>query len=137
MSRPIQLTQCTLHLDRNEVEGTAGILRLTATECELLSYMVAQAGRTISKEELLRNVWHYAPGVESRAPDHTINRLRAKIEVDPKSPDHLETVYGVGYRLDLPADEPSTTEIIPTLPTLPARPSPSGAGERRPGPSRR
>jgi tetratricopeptide (TPR) repeat protein/DNA-binding winged helix-turn-helix (wHTH) protein len=126
MSRPIQLTHCTLHLDRNEIEAPGGTSGLTVMECDLLSYLVAHSGRTITKAELLRNVWHYAPGVLSRAPDHTINRLRAKLEADPKNPDHLITVYGIGYRLDLPESSiiPEVAAPSPVLPVQPAPPKP-------------
>ena len=57
--------------------------------------------RIYQRSELLDQVWGY--GHESSEPkvNSHINRLRAKIEADPSSPDHIVTVWGVGYKLDV------------------------------------
>jgi tetratricopeptide (TPR) repeat protein len=74
---------------------------LTTKEAELLAYLSAQCPRTVSREELLTQVWGYAPGVNSRAVDKTMNRLRGKVEQTPASPTHLISEHGAGYRLVL------------------------------------
>jgi two-component system response regulator RegX3 len=76
-------------------------LIFTRREMELLSYLFANRQRPVSREELLSRVWGYAPelDIETRTVDIHIAKLRRKIETDPKSPRHLLTVRGAGYRL--------------------------------------
>lgn len=76
-------------------------LRFTRREMEVLSYLYANHHRPVSREELLSGVWGYAPDldIETRTVDIHIAKLRRKIESDPKSPQHLMTVRGAGYRL--------------------------------------
>lgn len=99
------LSDCVVYLDVRRIESTqGGVLpgKLTTKEAELLAYLHKQAPRTVSREELLVQVWGYAPGVNSRAVDKTMNRLRAKVERTPAQPLHLLSEHGVGYRLVLP-----------------------------------
>lgn len=98
------LSACVVYLDVRRVEGGEGGVasgRLTTKEAELLTYLRDQAPRVVSREELLVQVWGYAPGVNSRAVDKTMNRLRAKVERVPSEPDHLLSEHGAGYRLVL------------------------------------
>ena len=71
---------------------------LTPTETRLLAYLVSLEGRIASQRELLREVWEYRGGVVSRTVKTTMGRLRAKVERDPRAPDHLLTSVGAGYR---------------------------------------
>ena len=87
------------HPEARELRDGAGVVRLTALEAQLLDYLYARAGRTVRTDELLREVWGYAPGVRSRAVPHTVTRLRRKLGDDSE---RLVNVYGQGYRLDLP-----------------------------------
>ena len=82
-----------------ERDGTA--LRFTRREMAVLSYLHAHADRPVSRDELLSGVWGYARDmdIETRTVDIHIAKLRRKIETDPKSPVHLLTVRGAGYRL--------------------------------------
>ena len=70
-------------------------------EIEVLRYMSARAGRVVSRDELLRNVWGYQNIPLTRSVDNLIARLRWKIEPDPDNPRYIHTVYGDGYRLTL------------------------------------
>jgi len=76
-------------------------LSFTRREMEVLHYLFANKRRPVSREELLSRVWGYAPelDIETRTVDIHIAKLRRKIESDPKSPRHLLTVRGAGYRL--------------------------------------
>ena len=74
---------------------------LTTLEAALLGYLADHAGAAVSREELLDHVWGYHSGALTRAVDHTVKRLRPKIEPDPARPQHLITVRGVGYRLEI------------------------------------
>lgn len=75
-------------------------LRLTPNEARLLAYLAERPGQTVSQSELLREVFGYAQSVRSRTAVTTMQRLRAKVELDPANPTHLHTLYGEGYRFD-------------------------------------
>jgi two-component system, OmpR family, alkaline phosphatase synthesis response regulator PhoP len=68
-------------------------------ELEVLRYMSSRAGKVVTREELLRNVWGYQNVPLTRSVDNLIARLRWKIEPDPDNPRYIHTVYGDGYRL--------------------------------------
>lgn len=71
---------------------------LTAREFELLLFFAQNPGRVFSRSELLDKVWGYGhDGFEHTVNSH-INRLRFKIEQDPKQPVYIQTVWGVGYK---------------------------------------
>ena len=62
--------------------------------------LVERTSETISREEMLREVWGYGPGVETRTVDNFMRRLRTYFEKDPASPEHIVSVRGLGYRFD-------------------------------------
>jgi len=112
----MKLTACEVDLAAALVRRDGEELTLTPTEVKLLRWFAERPGRALPREALLTEVWGYAPGVESRAPDNTIGRLRGKIEVDPKRPDHLLKVYGVGYRFEYTPESPEAPEASSTAP---------------------
>lgn len=73
---------------------------VTATEFKLLLELVKNAGTVMTREMLLELVWDYGYLGDSRVVDMAIKRLRNKIEVDPADPQIVQTVRGVGYRLE-------------------------------------
>ncbi|MGA6984305.1 MAG: response regulator transcription factor [Candidatus Sulfotelmatobacter sp.] len=73
-------------------------ISLSAREYRLLEYFVAHCGATVSRDELLRDVWGYSTEVFSRTVDVHVGSLRQKIEVDPKKPQMILTVPGFGYK---------------------------------------
>lgn len=75
------------------------VCTLTPREGRLLDYLHEREGQTVPREELLVDVFGYAPGVVSRSIDTAIRRLRTKLEQDPSSPRHVMSDYGVSYRL--------------------------------------
>ena len=77
-------------------------LRLTDRERKLLAYLAERLDQTVTTEELLQEVWGYAPTVHSRAIDHAVSRLRKKLGRDAVQ---LQTVYGRGYALARTVDE--------------------------------
>jgi len=79
---------------------------LTHREFEVLRYLAERAGRAVSREELLREIWGYLDMPMTRSVDHAIARLRKKIEVDPQRPRYIHTVHGDGYCLTLERREP-------------------------------
>jgi DNA-binding response OmpR family regulator len=82
-----------------EVRAGGKVHRLTLLEATLLKLLVQNAGRVVSKGEILEKVWNLSADTETRAVDNFIVRLRRYIEPDPRAPRHLQTVRGAGYRL--------------------------------------
>ena len=82
------------------VDGTP--VALTAKEFDLLAHFARHPGRVFNRDQLLDAVWgHGHDGYEHTVNSH-INRLRAKIEADPRRPEIILTVWGVGYKLAVP-----------------------------------
>jgi two-component system response regulator MtrA len=73
---------------------------LTATEFKVLLMLARHADQVMSREQLLDDVWEYDYHGDSRVVDMAIKRVREKVEDDPSSPQLIQTVRGVGYRLD-------------------------------------
>ena len=73
---------------------------LTATEFKLLFELARRPGQVFTRELLLERVWNYEYLGDSRLVDVAVQRLRGKIEDDPKEPRHIKTIRGVGYRFD-------------------------------------
>ena len=73
---------------------------LTATEFRLLLDLARRPKQVFTRELLLELVWNYDYLGDSRLVDAAVQRLRAKVEDDPKQPKLIKTVRGVGYRLD-------------------------------------
>lgn len=73
-------------------------VEMTFKEFEILKFFIENAGRTISRDELLDKVWGYEIYPTSRTVDNHIVKLRKKIEDDPMHPKHIITVYGIGYK---------------------------------------
>ncbi len=88
----------TIDAEKRRVQIGAREVTLTAKEFDLLLYFARQPGRVYSRIQLLDDVWGYNhEGYEHTVNSH-INRLRAKIEVDPAKPRYILTVWGVGYK---------------------------------------
>ena len=73
---------------------------LTLKEYDLLDYLLANAGKVMSREVLLDKVWGYEYAGDSRTVDVHIRWLREKVEDEPANPRHIKTVRGIGYRLE-------------------------------------
>ena len=72
--------------------------QLTQMECDLLQYLVKNAGKAVSRKSILEDVWDLHEDTDTRAIDNFIVRLRRYLEVDPSKPRHLVTVRGIGYK---------------------------------------
>src|SRR5438309_954506 len=71
---------------------------LTAQEFKTFQFLVQNADRVISRDELLNEVWGYQNYPSTRTVDNHILKLRQKLEKDPSSPVHFRTVHGMGYK---------------------------------------
>ncbi len=94
----------TLDIGRMSATVDGRGVDLTATEFHLLAHMARQPGRVFTRAQLLDAVHGVAVESYERAIDAHVKNLRRKIEADPRAPRHLQTVFGVGYRL---AGEPA------------------------------
>jgi two-component system response regulator ResD len=72
--------------------------QLTVREFDLLLFFMLHPGQVFSREQLMDAVWQYSFYTDTSTVTVHIRRLRAKIEDDPTTPRHLQTVWGVGYR---------------------------------------
>jgi len=86
----------TLNLERERLWKNGGEIVLKAMEYRLLAYLVRNANRTISKEELFAQVWRDAVTGDGTLNVH-IRRLREKIEDTPNEPYFIRTIWGTGY----------------------------------------
>jgi len=110
----LELSVGTVDLVTGEVHREPPVT-LSPMELQLLCYLAQRPGEVVKPDELLREVWGYAASVRSRTVRTTMGRLRAKVERDPRSPDHLLTEYGAGYRFaQLPTDEPAGGAAAPS-----------------------
>ncbi len=74
-------------------------VRLTAKEFDLLWFLASHPRHVFSREQLMAKVWGYTAALDTGTVTVHVRRLREKLEDHPSEPRHLETVWGVGYRL--------------------------------------
>lgn len=74
-----------------------GDITLTYIEAMLMKYLMEREGKIVSREELLENVWHLNPEIETRTVDNFIARLRKHFETDISKPEFIKSVRGAGY----------------------------------------
>jgi two-component system OmpR family response regulator len=98
----LQFSDLTMHIDTHEVFRQEHLVDLTATEFNLLRYMMEHARRVISKSELLDNVWGYGFEGDPNIVETYISYLRKK--VDTVEPSLIHTIRRVGYTLRLPRE---------------------------------
>jgi DNA-binding response OmpR family regulator len=90
--------KCEIDFAKMSARCAGRHVTLTAHEFKLLKYFVENAERVLSREELLNEVWGYNSYPTTRTVDNQILKLRQKLEPDAADPQHLQTVYGAGYR---------------------------------------
>lgn len=93
-----QFGSVRVDLRGTEVTRDGQVVNVSAREFQLLRYFVEHAGTTISRNELLKEVWGYSTETFTRTVDVHIVSLRQKIEADPKHPKLILTVPGLGYK---------------------------------------
>ncbi|MEN0062220.1 MAG: winged helix-turn-helix domain-containing protein [Myxococcota bacterium] len=114
--RVVHLSDGHIALDEGTAVRHGQSIEFTRTEWRLLKFLHEQA-TPVPFRTLLNEVWGYAEASSSRAPYVAIQRLRSKIEVDPRAPVHLRSVPGSGYQLvgsaeTAPAAPPVATELF-------------------------
>lgn len=88
-----------IDFNSTEVRKDGEVIPFSFKEFELLKYLVLNTGKTVSRDELLNDVWGYDDAPTTRTIDTHIGWLRGKLETNPKEPKLLQTVHGIGYKL--------------------------------------
>jgi len=73
-------------------------IEFTDLEFDILKYLINHRGRTVSRQQLLRDVWGISGDITTRTIDRHVASLREKIEPDSDDPSYIKTVYGIGYK---------------------------------------
>ena len=94
----IECGELTIDFDRRLVTLDEEEVRVTYVEFEILGALARSPGRVLTRETLLEHVWGDSDYRDPRTVDVHIRHLREKLEKDPKEPEYLFTVRGVGYR---------------------------------------
>lgn len=95
--------ELTIDHDAHKVLASSQEVNLTPKEYELLHYLALSPDKVFTREELLKDVWHYDFFGDLRTVDTHIKRLREKLnKVSPEAAQMIATVWGVGYKLEVP-----------------------------------
>ena len=89
-----------LDTERHVVEISGSITQFPLKEFELLEFLMRNSGRVLTRTQLIDRVWGSDYVGDTKTLDVHIKRLRAKIEVDPANPVFIQTVRGLGYKLE-------------------------------------
>jgi DNA-binding response OmpR family regulator len=96
---PIAIGDLSVDLAARVVRLGGEVLALRPKEFDLLASLARHRGRVVTRAELLREVWGYAAGIESRTVETHLAALRQRLRDDSQSPRYIVTVRGAGYRL--------------------------------------
>lgn len=99
-NEPIIVGDVSIDLDRHEVRVGTEEIALPLKEFDLLSLLMSNAGRVLSREIIIERVWGVDYYGDTKTLDVHIKRLRSKIEADPKNPTRIVTIRGLGYKFD-------------------------------------
>jgi DNA-binding response OmpR family regulator len=97
-TEPIHEGDLEIDFERRAVTLAGEPVQLTYVEFEILATLAASPGRVYTREMLLEHIWGDSTYRDPRTVDVHIRHLREKLESDPKAPEYLFTVRGVGYR---------------------------------------
>jgi len=93
-----QFDEVRIDFRRAEVTRAGAPLELSAREFQLLRYFIEHRGATLTREELLKEVWGYNAMPSTRTVDVHVAWLRQKIEPNPRHPQFILTIHGMGYK---------------------------------------
>ena len=90
-----------MDIDRHQVSVNGIPVSLPLKEFELLEFLMRNAGRVLTRIQLIDRVWGSDYVGDTKTLDVHIKRIRAKIETDPANPKIIQTVRGLGYKMEL------------------------------------
>ena len=96
--RHVHAADLVLDCERREALVRGAVTELTRQEFDVLCLLASKRGLVFSRAALLSHAWSRDGRVTGRTVDSVISRLRHKIELDPGAPQHIVTVWGVGYK---------------------------------------
>jgi two-component system response regulator RegX3 len=89
-----------LDIDRHIISVNGSPISLPLKEFELLEFLMRNSGRVLTRMQLIDRVWGSDYVGDTKTLDVHIKRLRAKIETDPANPELIQTVRGMGYKME-------------------------------------
>ena len=99
-SGPLEVGPVRLDVDRHIITVNGVPVALPLKEFELLEFLMRNSGRVLTRMQLIDRVWGSDYVGDTKTLDVHIKRLRAKIEVDPANPELIQTVRGMGYKME-------------------------------------
>ena len=99
-SRPIVVGDLSLDPERHEVKVKGAIVMMPLKEFELLTLLMENAGRVLTRDVLIDRVWGSDYVGDTKTLDVHVKRLRSKIEPEPSTPRYIVTVRGLGYKFE-------------------------------------
>ena len=97
-SAPVEASGVRVDRSRHEVRVDGNSVQLPPKEFELLAFLVENAGRVLTRDQLIDEIWGSDYVGDTKTLDVHVRRLRSRVEPDPSEPTRLQTVRGVGYR---------------------------------------
>ncbi len=97
----IEAGSVRIDIERHVVSVRGENVTMPLKEFDLLEFLVRNSGRVLTRNQLIDRVWGADYVGDTKTLDVHIKRLRAKIEIDPSSPVHLNTVRGLGYKFEI------------------------------------
>lgn len=97
---PVRIGIAMVDFDRFTADTAGTVHRLTHKECAVLKLLLSQAGRAVSRDEILSRAWAQDEFPTERTVDNFILRLRKLVERDPANPVTIRSIRGVGYQLE-------------------------------------
>lgn len=98
--RKLRIGKGVVDFDAGTITVQGRPVEVSARSMRLLEYLVRNAGRTLSREQMLTEVWGHSSTPTTRTVDVHVAWLRRSLEENPKKPRHIVTVHAVGYRFD-------------------------------------
>jgi len=97
---PVTVGDVTVDIDRHEVRVRGEEVSLPLKEFDLLTILIENAGRALTRDILIERVWGADYYGDTKTLDVHIKRLRDKVETDPSNPTRIVTIRGLGYKYD-------------------------------------
>ena len=102
LAETIRVGDVVIDRERHEVTVRGELVQLPLKEFELLSLLLTNAGRVLTRDTLIDRVWGNDYVGDTKTLDVHVKRLRSKVEIDPANPVCIVTIRGLGYKFDVP-----------------------------------
>ncbi|KAA3653231.1 MAG: DNA-binding response regulator [Calditrichaeota bacterium] len=97
--KSVKIGQLEIDFEHYKAKSETANVDLSYKEYEILKFLYQHKNEVVSRDDLLNKVWGYEIYPTSRTVDNFIAKIRKKIEKDPANPEHILTIYGIGYKL--------------------------------------